>query len=65
MQLECSKDMSVHVSACTRYNLNTLMVLMVLIKVCVFLCLITKVSNQFLEQQINIKFCVNLGKNAK
>jgi hypothetical protein len=29
-----------------------------------FLCLITKTSDQFLEQQINIKFCVKLGKNT-
>jgi len=31
---------------------------------CMFLCLVTKMSDKFLEQQINIKFCVKLGKNA-
>jgi hypothetical protein len=30
----------------------------------VFLRLITKMSNRFLEQRINIKFCVKLGKNT-
>jgi hypothetical protein len=29
-----------------------------------FLHLTAKMSDQFLEQQINIKFCANLGKNA-
>jgi hypothetical protein len=29
-----------------------------------FLCLVAKMSDQFLEQQTNIKFCVKLGKNA-
>jgi len=28
------------------------------------LCLITKMSYWFLKQQINIKFCVKLGRNA-
>jgi hypothetical protein len=31
---------------------------------CVFLCPITKMSDQFLEQRSNIKFSVKLGKNA-
>jgi len=31
---------------------------------CVFLRFITKMKDQFLEQQINIKFCVKLGKNS-
>jgi len=30
----------------------------------VFLCLIAKMSDWFLEQRINIKLCVKLGKNA-
>jgi hypothetical protein len=30
----------------------------------VFLRLVAKMSDQFLEHQINIKFCVKLGKNA-
>jgi hypothetical protein len=30
----------------------------------VFLCLVAKISDWFLEQQINIKFFVKLGKNA-
>jgi len=31
---------------------------------CVFLCIVTKMRDQFLEQRININFCVKLGKNA-
>jgi hypothetical protein len=30
----------------------------------VFLCLIVKISDWFLDQQFNNKFCVKLGKNA-
>jgi hypothetical protein len=30
----------------------------------VFLRFFAKMSDQFLEQQINLKFCVKLGKNA-
>jgi uncharacterized metal-binding protein len=30
----------------------------------VFLHLVTEKSDWFLEQQINIKFCIKLGKNA-
>jgi hypothetical protein len=30
----------------------------------VFLCLVAKISDRFLEQQINIKFGVKSGKNA-
>jgi len=33
-------------------------------KACVFLHLITKLGDQFLEQQLNIKFCEKLGKNV-
>jgi hypothetical protein len=29
----------------------------------VFLCIVGKLSDLFLEQRINIKFCVTLGKN--
>jgi hypothetical protein len=29
-----------------------------------FLCIIAKMNNQTLKQQINIKFCVKLGENA-
>jgi hypothetical protein len=29
-----------------------------------FLCLVSKMSVWFLEEQINIKFCTKLGKNA-
>jgi len=66
MQLDRTKDMSLHVSTCTSYYFNTLMPV-----VCklwrwydVFLHFITKISYQFLEQQINIKFWMKLGKNA-
>jgi hypothetical protein len=31
---------------------------------CLFLCLIAKTSDLFLKEQINIKFSVELGKNA-
>jgi hypothetical protein len=31
---------------------------------CLFIHLITKMSSQFLEQRINVKFCVKLGKYA-
>jgi len=30
-----------------------------------FLRLVAKMSDQFLEKRINIKFCVKLGKNAR
>jgi hypothetical protein len=33
-------------------------------KTCVFLRLVAKMSDWFLEQRINIKFCVKFGKNA-
>jgi hypothetical protein len=29
-----------------------------------FLCLATEINDQFLEQQMYVKFCVKLGKNA-
>jgi len=31
---------------------------------CVFLCLISEMGDWFLEQRINIKFCVKLEKNV-
>jgi hypothetical protein len=31
-------------------------------KTCVFLSLVAKMSDRFLEQPINIKFCVKIGK---
>jgi hypothetical protein len=34
-------------------------------KTCVFLRLVSEMSDTFLEQRINIKFCVKLGKNYK
>jgi hypothetical protein len=32
-------------------------------KTCVFLRLVTKMSDRFLEQRVNIEFCVNVVKN--
>jgi len=59
------KDMSMHVSTYTMYAcINSNCVgLEVLIRH-VFLHLIKKMSDGFLEQQINIKFYMKLGKNA-
>jgi len=58
--------MSAYVSTCTSYKFNTVTpgVGAVAMVRHVFLCLITKISNGFLELQINIKFCVILGKKA-
>jgi hypothetical protein len=33
-------------------------------RVYLFVRLVAKMSDRFLEQEINIKFCVKLGKNA-
>jgi len=33
-------------------------------KTCVFLRLVGEMSDRFLEQRINTKFCVKLGNNA-
>jgi hypothetical protein len=33
-------------------------------KTSVFRRIVAKMNDRFLEQRINIKFCVNLGKNA-
>jgi hypothetical protein len=49
--------MSVHVTTCT-----SCVEVVALIR-CVFLHFVA-VSDQLLEQLINIKFCVKLGKNA-
>jgi hypothetical protein len=68
MQYDRSKDMSVHVLTCTSYDFVALMP--VVCKLCgsdkmhVFLRLVTKMSDRFLEQRMNTKFCVKLGKNA-
>jgi len=59
MQLWYSKDMSVHVLTCTSCAE------VVAVIQCVFVCLVTKMSDWFLEQQINIKLCVKLQKNAR
>jgi len=61
MQLDHSKDMSMQVSTCTYYKFNALMPVMGKLWCwCVFLHLVAKMSDQFLEQEINIKFCVKL-----
>jgi len=66
MRLDRSKDMSVHVSTCTSYDLNELMPASWKVWRCgVFLCLVAKMSDRFLEKRINIIFCVKLGKNAR
>jgi hypothetical protein len=52
MQLDHCKDMSVHISTCTSYEFNTLIPgtgAVALIR-CMFLYLITKMSDQVLEQ---------------
>jgi hypothetical protein len=59
-----SKDMSVHVSTCIAYNFNVSATEVVALIRRVFLSLVGKMSVRFLEQRINIKFCVKLGKNA-
>jgi hypothetical protein len=67
MWLDHSKDV------CACFNLHHLQLqcinascveVMALIR-CVFLHLVTKMSDWFLEQWITIKFCVKLGKNAQ
>jgi hypothetical protein len=50
VQLDCSKDMSVHVSSCTSYDFNTLMPVVWSCgtdKMCVFLHLIINMSDGF------------------
>jgi hypothetical protein len=63
MRLDHSKDMFVHVPTCTSSDFNPLTPVVMLIR-CVFLHLVTKLSDGFLEQRINIKFCVKLRENA-
>jgi uncharacterized metal-binding protein len=66
MRLDGSKDMSVHVSACTSYDCNTSMPVVEVRELVsrVFLRLVAKMEARFSEQRINIKFCVKLGNNA-
>jgi hypothetical protein len=68
MRLDRSKDVSVHVSTCTGYDFNPLTRQLCgsggADKTCVFLRLVVKMSDRFLEQRINIKFCVKLGNNS-
>jgi len=62
----CSKDMTVHFSTYTSNDFNALMP--VVWKLWhwydMFLCLVAKMSDQFLEQKIDIKFCGKLEKNV-
>jgi hypothetical protein len=62
MQLDCSKDMSVHVSVCTSYNFNALTPVVALIRR-VLLHLIAKMSDWFLEQGIDTRFCMKFGRS--
>jgi hypothetical protein len=65
MRFDHSKDMPVYVSTCTTYDFNALTrYVEAIVLMCVFLCLITKMSYQFLEQYISSEFGVKLGKNA-
>jgi len=67
-QLDCSKDMSMLVSSFTSYawfqHINASCVEILTVIRCMFLYLVTKMSDWFLEQQINIKFFVNLRRNV-
>jgi hypothetical protein len=59
--------MSVHVSTCTvtiSTHYHQLYGSCGTDKTSVFLCFVAKMCYPFLERQINIKFCVKLGKNA-
>jgi hypothetical protein len=49
MQLDHSKNMSVHVSTCTSYDFNALMPIVWNCGTDVFLYLVTKMSDRFLE----------------
>jgi hypothetical protein len=62
--LDRSKDMSVHVSTCTNYSINVLTPVVALIRRVCFYVSSQKWVIVFLEKQINIRFCVKLGKNA-
>jgi hypothetical protein len=57
-RLDHSKDMSVHVLTCTNYNFNACGAG----KKCLYV-LVQKMSDGFLEKGINMRFCVELGKN--
>jgi hypothetical protein len=61
MRLDRSEVMCVHVSTCTSYDFNVLTPVVM----CVFLRLVAKTTDRFLEKRINIKFCVKLGKVEK
>jgi hypothetical protein len=66
-RLDRSVDMSVHVSTCTSYDLIALTSVFGSCgadKTCVFLHLVTQMSDRVLEQRISVKFCVKLWKNA-
>jgi hypothetical protein len=63
VRLGRSKDVSVHVSTCTSYNFKALTQVMWKLW-CVFLCLIPKVGDRFLEIRINIKFCLKIRKES-
>jgi Leu/Phe-tRNA-protein transferase len=68
IRLDRRKFMSVHVSTCTSYDINAVIQLCRSCgadKTWVFLRLVAKMSHRFLEQRMNIKFCVKLGNNAK
>jgi len=54
--------MSVYVSTCTIYDFSCVEAV-ALIKH-VFLHLVTKTSDQFLEKQINTKLCVKFGETG-
>jgi hypothetical protein len=59
MRLDHSEDMSVRVSPCTDYDLNALTPVMWKLcpyKMCVFLRLVTKMSDRFLEYESILNF---------
>jgi len=67
MRLHRRRDMSVHVSTYISYDFNALIPVLRMLcrgKTCVFICLVAKISDWFLQQRINIKSCVKSGTNA-
>jgi hypothetical protein len=67
MRLEPSVDMSVHVSTCTNYDFNALTPVVWKLWRWWDVCVSTsRRKNEWsvLEQRINVKFYVRLGKNA-
>jgi hypothetical protein len=67
MRLDRSKDVTVHVLICTSCNFSALMTVCGSFspnKTYPFLGLVAKMSDQFLEQRNNVKFCVKIGNNA-